>query len=83
MFARTLLNVALYAQFVSYFRIYLAFSPLLLQVPMITEGHVRRKVHSTLREKIRLQPKIDIIYRHVPRDNVIKTGYKTVVRNYF
>jgi len=62
---------------------YIYLLPLLLQVPVITEGHVRRKVLSTLQEKIRLLPKIEIIYRHVPRDNVIKTVYETVEWNSF
>jgi hypothetical protein len=60
---------------------YIYLLPLSLEVPVITEGHVRRKVLSTLWEKIRLQPNNKVIYRRFPRDNIIKTGYKTVEQN--
>jgi len=40
---------------------YIYLLPLLLEVPVIRESHVRRKVLLTLREKIRLQLKNEII----------------------
>jgi hypothetical protein len=43
-------------------------------------GPCKKKSPLNLARKIRLQPKIEIIYRHVPGDNVIKTVYETVVQ---